>query len=204
MAIVLTGRKADYPVELGRDHPWTFSMSNPDWKYYDLKSSPCLIRTVLEDFRPFDNTDAVERFYEFLEWLNGEESCLESNDCGLRPLQDNLDRQFNKRRRILGRVMVLFRRQEINCQAQTFNWLMGCFEFHLRRVRPNFMWGAIELARFPTRFTNRGCTGHVLEMTFYSYGDNDDEVFQNLEATISGIQMATFKVNCQIQESNLY
>jgi hypothetical protein len=196
-------RIPDLSPEIGRQHPWTYSVKNPAWKYYDFKTHPQLISQVLEDFKKLEHELAVERFYRFLEWLNGSDSCLESNDCGLRDLQDNTDNQFPKRRRILGRLMVLFRREDINYYDQNSNWLLGCFEFHLARTKPDFFWGAVELARFPTLFTSRGVTGHVLQMQFFSYGDSDGEVLANLDQLIAGIQIAALEVNRQVRESGL-
>src|SRR6267378_505474 len=142
-------RAPDLQQEVGRHHPWTFSDANPAWRYHDFKVQPELIPSVLEDFKKLEHEPAVKRFYEFLKWLNGPDSCLESNDCGLRDLQDNTDSQFAKRRRILGRLMLFFRREEVNCYDQNSNWLVGCFEFYLARTKPELFWGAVELVRFP-------------------------------------------------------
>jgi len=68
-----------------REHPWTVSMAVPDGRYWDFKAHPEQIPLVLEDFRPWAHYAAIPRFYELLAWLNGFDSILESNDCGLRP-----------------------------------------------------------------------------------------------------------------------
>jgi hypothetical protein len=201
---MLVGHRPDVSVELGRQHPWTVSEKNPEWKYYDFKSQPELIPEVLEDFKSLGSEPAIQRFYRLLEWLNGPDSCLESNDCGLRPLQDNSDLQFQKRRRILGRLMVLFRREDINCYDQNSNWLRECFRFHITRINPGLFWAAIELARFPTMFTRcKNRTGYVLQLQFYSYGDTDAEVMNHLDKCVAGIQLASSEVNRQIRESGL-
>jgi hypothetical protein len=77
----------DYSDEIppGRHHPWTPVENNPEAKYYDFKTHPEQIPLVLEDFKPWAHYPAIPRFYELLRWLNGRESILESNDCGLRP-----------------------------------------------------------------------------------------------------------------------
>lgn len=200
---MIAGRARDLSLEIGRDHPWTHSEKNPQWRYYDFKSQPELIPLVLEDFKKLEHEPAVQKFYRFLEWVNGPDSCLESNDCGLRDLQDNTDFQFPKRRRILGRVMVLFRREDINCYDQNSNWLLECFEFHLPRVKQGLYFGAVELARFPTFFVRRGTIGHILQMQFFAYGDTDKEVLANLEELVSGIHMAAVEVNRLVREWKL-
>jgi hypothetical protein len=201
---MLVGRKPDLPVELGRDHPWDFAEKNPEWKYYDFKSHPELIPEVLEDFKSLSSEPAIQRFYRFLEWLNGPDSCLESDDCALRPLEDNPDKQFPKRRRIMGRLMVLFRREDINSYDQNSKLLLECFGFHIDRTRPELSFAAVELARFPTRFTRcNDAIGYILQLLSYSYGATDDEVMGNLDQLIAGIQTAASEVNRQIREWNL-
>src|SRR5512140_780274 len=64
-----------------RAHPWTVATLDPSARYMDLKANPALIRLSLEDFLPFSRWPAIDTFYSLLEWLNGPESTLESNDC---------------------------------------------------------------------------------------------------------------------------
>src|SRR5260370_23343690 len=77
----------DYSDEIppGRHHPWTPPDNNPEARYYDFKAHPEQVPLVLEDFKPWAHYPAIPRLYEPLSWLNGSDSILESNDCGLRP-----------------------------------------------------------------------------------------------------------------------
>ncbi len=64
-----------------RTHPWTDGESDPAHKYYDFRARPELIRSSIEDLQEWEAYPATETFYRLLEWLNGPESALESNDC---------------------------------------------------------------------------------------------------------------------------
>ena len=50
-----------------RSHPWTHAESNSEFRYYDVRKSPALIRTALEDFVPFGHYPAIDHFYALLE-----------------------------------------------------------------------------------------------------------------------------------------
>jgi hypothetical protein len=193
----------DIPESQGRDHPWTHSVDNPDWKYYDFKTQPELIPLVLEDFSKRAHEAAVQRFYLLLDWLNGSGSCLESNDCGLLVPEDNPNIQFPKGRRILARLMVLFRRESVNAVDVRSRWLLDCFGTHLTRVEPTFNAGAVSLARFPTHFVRQNNYGYILQITFASYGDSDEEVMANLDQLFGATHAASLEVNRQIRESGL-
>ena len=67
-----------------RGHPWRGSQYSDEVEYYDFKKNPELIRTSLEDFKPYADQAATNRFYELLEWLNGPDSFLETNDYAFR------------------------------------------------------------------------------------------------------------------------
>ncbi|MGC1187781.1 MAG: hypothetical protein WA871_10345 [Candidatus Acidiferrales bacterium] len=200
---MLVYRARDISEEIGRDHPWTHSVQNPEWRYYDFRLQPELIPLVLEDFKELSNQPAVQRFYRLLEWMNGPNSCLESSDCGLLIPEDNPDIQFSNRRRILARLMVLFRREDINHHEKYSNWLLGCFAFHVNRNEPTFTLGAVELARFPTFFVRQNAYGYILQMKFFAYGDTDGEAMGNLGRLFAGTHTAALEVNRQVRESNL-
>ena len=52
--------------------------------YVDFKREPSRIPEVLEDFKPFAGERAIQTFYEFLRWINGPDSLLETCDCAFR------------------------------------------------------------------------------------------------------------------------
>jgi hypothetical protein len=76
-----TSKYAGVPFSEPRSHPWSAARTNSTYRYYDFTTSPALIRTSLEDFLPWAQHPAIERFFVLLEWLNGSTSLLESNDC---------------------------------------------------------------------------------------------------------------------------
>lgn len=99
----------DQPAEKlynrGRPHPWETSNNYSPGRYYDLRAHPELIRTSLEDFKPWEGFAAVDAFYQMLEWLNGPESILETTDCMLLAPAANKSPQIaNKKLQIMGRL----------------------------------------------------------------------------------------------------
>ena len=74
----------------GRQHPWTVSTQNPEWKYYDFKQQPELVPQVIEDYKPFDQYEATQRFYEMVTWLNGDGSKFETSDARFPTLRYSL------------------------------------------------------------------------------------------------------------------
>lgn len=74
-------RATELDIDTGRTHPWTFAEHNPSWRYVDFRREPEKIETSLEDFRPWAQFPATQRFYELIRWLNGPDSLFETNDC---------------------------------------------------------------------------------------------------------------------------
>jgi hypothetical protein len=200
---MLVYKAIELEQDLGRDHPWTESEKCSDWKYHDFKSHPELIPKVLEDFRPYAHFQASQLFYDVVGWMNGTESCLESNDCELQGPHPNIDKQFKKTLRTRGRLMVFFRKLELNCLLGKARWLEDCYEFYLRRVMPQFVWGVVGLTKFRTRFTELDKTGHILILSFWAYGDDEAETMENLRHTFSGLHQASLLVNNQIKKWGL-
>jgi len=57
------------PFTEPRSHPWVDAVNGADCRYYDLTASPALIRSALEDFKPWAQYAAIETFYALLERL---------------------------------------------------------------------------------------------------------------------------------------
>src|SRR5258708_5105425 len=119
-------RQGDAP-EFGvvRSHPWTGSATDPASRYYDFKKHPELISAVLEDFRPWSETLAVQSFYRLLAMLNGGDSPLETNDCAFNEPSPNLDSAFGKRLQCSGRLLILFRDLLRNSERDRVEWLVA-------------------------------------------------------------------------------
>ena len=60
-----------------RSHPWTDAVCDPTHRYRDFRAEPGLIRSSLEDWRPWEPHAGIETFYRMLEWLNGPSSIFE-------------------------------------------------------------------------------------------------------------------------------
>src|SRR5438128_11699407 len=148
-------------------------------------------------------TSPLSSVYDLVTWINGSESCLESNDCELQGPQPNIDPQFKKKWRIRGRLMVLFRKLDINCSPENARWLEGCYEFYLQRVLPEFIWGVVGLTKFLTRITALDKAGQILILSFWSYGDDEAETFANLDHTFEGLHKASLLVNNQVKKWGL-
>ena len=173
------------PPPPGRQHPWTASVTNADWKYYDLKAQPELIRTVLEDFTPWNRYAAIVRFYELLEWLNGSESQFESNDCGLRP--PRIDPApppmipFESPVVVHGRLSILYRALEYNCRSDTVGWLQSTLMSRLKNGVPNFP-VVLFVGHWPHFFTEIDKEGDVMALRFWAWGESDEMAMENLAA----------------------
>ena len=108
-----------------RSHPWSKSEYNPDWKYYDFRNNPELIKTSLDDFKPWEHHQAIQDFYEFLEWLNGNESNFESNDSRFRGPTPNEQRNLADKNLLFhGGMMVLFRNLQLNISLDSRQWYL--------------------------------------------------------------------------------
>src|SRR5512141_2167738 len=118
-----TYERADPQAGPARSHPWAGSSVDPGSRYFDLKKNPELIRTALEDFRPWSAWPAVETFYRLLEWLNGPDSILESNDCAFAGPCANETAQFPKALEATGRLMILWRELPLNLAPGPTEWL---------------------------------------------------------------------------------
>lgn len=169
--------------ESSRTHPWSVTEYTEDGgAYYDFIQHPALIPRVLEDFRPHAHLQAVQHFYRFLEWTNGPESVLETNDCALRPAIKN-DGFINGELRIGGRVEILFRNHALNVDLGCIQWMWRMFYLYLQVNRPNFQEAVFEVAAVPTdyaRLPENRCQGQRLRFTFNAYGDSEDEAFDRL------------------------
>jgi hypothetical protein len=171
------------PEPPGRHHPWTVGTKNSAFRYLDFKARPELIRTSLEDFKPWEKFPAVERFYELLEWLNGPDCKLETNDCGLRP--PRFDKEppffitFENPLVVHGRLAILFRNLKTNSEYQSVLWLRDTLLDCLRRQHK--FPAALFAGLWPHFFDATGLEGNVVEAKFWAWGEDEHTAMQNLE-----------------------
>lgn len=175
-----------------RAHPWSGSSSDPASRYFDFKKNPALIRTSLEDLRPWEAWPAVETFYRLLEWLNGGGSILESNDCAFTGPAANETPQFAKRLEATGRLMILWRDLPLNRSRRRMEKLRAAIHQQLNQTDPDFEWGAVGITLFRAKYLElpppaQRQLGYQLMLSFWSWGDSEEEVMTNLDRTFRNI-----------------
>lgn len=176
-----------------RSHPWSTSTGDLSHRYHDFRSHPELIPTALEDLRPWDVHAAVRSIYELLAWLNGPASPFESNDCAFAGPENNVDGGFDKRLQCTGRIGVLFRDLSLNTSDRAMSrWIEG-IHGALLALEPDFEWGAVGTTRLRVTYRELpdGCReGAQLLLSFWAWGDDEDEVFENLARVIAALREA--------------
>jgi hypothetical protein len=148
---------------------------------------------VLEDLRPWDACAAVQSIYGLLTWINGPGSPFESNDCAFDGPEANVDRGFPKRLQCCGRLGVLFRDLGLNTNERAMSrWIEGIHEA-LRVLEADFAWGAVGTTRLRVDYRDlpEGHTeGSQILLSFWAWGDDEPEVFENLARVIAALRDA--------------
>jgi len=183
-----------------RSHPWIDAVDNPECRYYDLTLSPERIRTSLEDFLPWSNYKAIENFYKMLEDLNQSKSFFESNDCALTGPEQNHNPQFQKSLECSGRVMILFRDLIKNTMDDNIEWLAYQLHCYLSIQDIEFQLGVIGTTITPVRYLALGENdeqqmGTQLMISFWTWGDNEKEIMENLNRLIINLSNALHHVS---------
>jgi hypothetical protein len=187
-----------------RSHPWQTAIYDPTCRYYDFKTHPELIPTVLEDFMPWAKYPAIQDFYSYLAWLNGPDSELESNDCAFAGVKPNISPNVTPSPlQATGRLMLFFRSLMRNCEQTNAEWLYQCFLFYLKRVQSDFQLGVVGLSRTATEFvTLNRRQGTSLVFNFWSWGENEAEVMGNLQRVVSALREASIEVCTDMRNAN--
>lgn len=184
-----------------RTHPWSFGKDDPTHLYRDFKQQPSLIRTALEDFVPLGQRPAIETFYQFLEWVNGPESALETYDCATRPPSLHQNKVSSKLLCISGRVMLLCRDLELNTREDCTIWITRAFHHYIGQQEPDLPPEAavVAVSHQPAKFTlgdlNELKAGHQVFLSWWAFGDDESEVFSNLDRAFNAIKDATVSVS---------
>lgn len=178
--------------EQPRDHPYVCNPNDPRSQYYDFKVRPDFIEEALEDFLPFRETPASKTFYELLRWINSPDSLLESNDCGFLGPHDNSSPDYPRPREASGRLMIFYRELELNTMDSALDGLTLRIQSELKRIDPEFRWGAVRLAYSATTFhylehLSIPAVGRQLVINFWSWGETDGEVLENLNRVFTNV-----------------
>lgn len=182
-----------------RAHPWgKTEYEDGGGRYHNFIEHPALIPEVLEDFKPHADRKAVQEFYDFLRWINGPTSNLETTDCALRAPHESPDLIFRKPLRVDGRVELLSREHLYNTRAysDSFRWVCRMLCIYLQLAEPGFYAGKVQLAIRPTYYSllkdieRDERFGYRLSLGFCAYGHTEDEAFDNLFILFRGVWKA--------------
>jgi len=167
--------------EILRTHPWTVGDHDENCRYMDLKAQPDLIPDAIEDIAPFKEQRAIQEFAALLRWLNSPHVRLESNDCAFQPPHKNHNPHSSpKRLEADGRLMLLFRDLRLNCLNPYSSWL---YEQSIRgfdSVDRSFEDGCVDVRQFRTAYVGINADGWLLHISFWAWGNSEDEVWRNL------------------------
>jgi hypothetical protein len=198
--------RADPDSDTVRAHPWTVATADPNHRYRDFRANPALIRSSLEDFLPWSTWPAIDTFYSLLEWLNGADSILESNDCAFEGPHTNSTLQFPKALEVTGRLMILWRELPLNLSRANTEWLKGGIHHYLTQIAPALDYGVVGTTVFHVKYVTLPLPdeqqfGFQLMLSFWSWGDTEEEVMGNLHRTIQNIWEALRTVVREAKES---
>ena len=192
-----------------RSHPWTSMEMDGSSIYMDFKKNPTLIRSSLEDFKPFDPWAFVDTFYSLIEWINSSVSLLESNDCTFNPVEDNTDEQYPYAKMCSARLMILFRDISENCQQRSIDWLVQNILQSVASTKLGFRAGAICLSQSATCYLalgdqpDTGGMGKQVVLSFFAYGKNERRCYESMQQVFSHAHRCLKLVNKKIQNGEL-
>ena len=180
-----------------RAHPWTDASSSPAHRYRDFKASPQLVRTTLEDFTPWAGHPAIETFYQLVEWVNASRGTLESNDCEFTgPHAEGAHPP--KSQECSGRLMILFRDLSLNLSHTRVEALEHGLHVRLSGIDPAFEWGIVGTTIMRTRYVDLGSLGYQLMLSFWAWGDSEDETMGNLDRLLGNLSQALHGVTIEL------
>lgn len=189
------------PFTEPRSHPWTDAKASSDFRYYDLKAAPALVRTCLEDFVPWSHYAAIEEVYALLEWLNAAASTLESNDCAFIGPHENEVAAIPKSLQCSGRIMVLYRALAQNLSRERIESLKDALHHRLAPLDPDFAWGMIGTTIVPVRYVtlpapDDGQLGCQLMISFWAWGSSEAELMTNLGRVVKNLSEGLRALAC--------
>lgn len=189
-----------------RSHPWIDAESDPTCRYYDFRTQPELIRSSLEDLQQWNAYPAAESFYRLIAWLNGNDSCFESNDCAMSGTTTTIGSQLPKSLQCSGRLMILYRDLAVNTSRKQMRWLADTTARALSEADPLFEGGAIAATIVTTRFTalpgpTERQRGQQLMLSFWAWGETEAEMMSHLDRIFQNLTGALQRVSDEIRRS---
>ncbi|MBI2745221.1 MAG: hypothetical protein HYX45_06515 [Burkholderiales bacterium] len=203
-----------------RVHPYVSSRPGGA-SFVDFKRHPERIAEVLEDFVVFGHEAAIQTFYQFLAWINGPDSLLESCDCALRGPGPHDSKYSEHLLCVHGRLMVMHRDLSANCDDR-FNLLYNTLGRELSFIDQelNRSQGTVGFAgsralykdlipvhqrkdgNIVSRFGDPG-RGHQVLLLFKAFGDDQNEAFKNLDRVFKNIEMACRRASEKLQATKM-
>ena len=190
------------PFSEPRSHPWSDSALDRGARYHDLSAAPELIRSVLEDFTPFQRYAAIEDFYTLLERINQPKSALESSDCAFSGPQPNQSPQVTAKLECSGRLMILFRALEQNTLKARMAWLRLALHRELAELDPKFTSGIIGTTLVPIRYLalpESAQLGEQLMLSFWAFGNSETQLMLGLARLFKNLSRALRNVSARIE-----
>lgn len=202
MNVILEGIDPKVPV---RNHPYDGAKYDSRVKHYDFVQHPELIRQVLEDFKPREQYQSIELFYQLLEWINGSGSIFESSDCRLEAPKENPHKNIPYDLALQGRLMVFFRDIKLNyadidptnSQNYWVNSKVATLAIdtteYLKTVYQDKEQITIQLFFFPIHYRQEigsPILGQQIVYQFNCYGNTEEELFDIFKFFVIGILKA--------------
>ena len=189
----------------GRQHPWVPSEEQPEAQYYDFRKHPEWIRERLEDFQPHDAFSAIQRYYDLLEWLNGPNSHLESNDSRFRLEIRNDDVAPGRDPATSIGLGFFFRELRKNTDTDQLARLCMAVKYHLKAESDLFNEGKVVLASLEVQFLGINGTrdeqlGKQLIILCYAYGESVEERMENMDTVVSFLGTSLKKVSAEVRD----
>jgi hypothetical protein len=203
-----------------RVHPYPPNVGGTAKGYLDLKASPELIETALEDFLPYANENAIHDFYELLRVVNAVGGRLETNDSALRTPKLVDDGQGAQISGIASRITVLFRDLARNCNRPNCDWLAQSVIQRLQYFDPGMSQkqGSVMVTIDPVLYLalsngrwvgdqqfepgpNDPGAGYYVGLNIFAFGVTEAEAFENLGRVFRNIRAGLDSINGQRQSA---
>lgn len=178
-----------------RPHPYARVRHDDRGQYYDFKARPDLIETVLEDFVPHGVYTGTQEFFALLRHINRPGGPFETTDSGLsQSLYLSRNSPFpDKAGWVGGRVMLIWRRLDRNCQPSAVKRLLRRFRGALKRAGRDYTRIGFVVGPFPTNFTATGRSGFQIDIEFAMWGDSFDDAMRRFSDVVVVLDSAVKK-----------
>ncbi len=215
----------DYRTEPLRPQPYFDSNHRSPGQYYDLRTEPEKIRTHLEEFFPYSEYQSVQEFYDLVEWLNGEDSIYETNDCRLEDLAENKQRDIADNDFVrTGTLSWFFRDLNLNLSKDSEYWsnlyqthqinadgfrltpnyyqikFMDAMHLKLLSFESEIVFDCIAIAPYNTFYEYAEVDhpfkhGCQIAHRFWIWGDSDKEIFERFNHTVKAFETCFKSLN---------